>query len=1584
MKLVTKSIATHWIAESKMIRPDWKKFASKFSDNPQYNFEWLCYRLFCKQFDKPYGVFRYKNQSALETNAIEVDGKFIGFQAKFYDTVLSKHHDEIIECLETARRDYADLTTLHFYSNNDWTQAFPGEKGNVKATPTAAETAIKNKAKELGIEIVWCLPSYFDSSFVVETCQNICRMFFLENGSVLDFVDQQKKHTVNILDQIHSQLEFKDKKIQIERDNILAQLKAEKSKISIISGPGGVGKTLEIKKLYSDIHTYIPLFVFKATEFELRSLADFSRIADINEFAEAFSDSERKIIVIDSAEKLLDLSNLDPSKEFIEVLLKNNWQLIFTTRDHYFNDLNFQCINVYREEPKKIHINILTSEYLNELSEINGFKLPSDKKLSELLRIPLYLREYLQAIDDNSALHYLDFKNRLWDTKIKQSSIKREQVFLSLAVKRANHGSFFLQPETAELDIAEELARDGLLSDESSSFFITHDIYEEWALERFINSAFVRKQSKEAFFEEIGQSLPIRRSFRNWVSEKLLLDDQHTKRFLNEILEDADLALFWKDEILVSILLSDYSAPFFDIYKDKLLENDMELTKRICFLLRIACKDVDETMFKQLNIKSEKSFNYIFTKPKGRGWDETIKLLFENLNVIDAKKRKFITPLIKEWSSSVKVGETTRLAGLIALHIYKAKESYYSSGHNDDNPLLITISNSTSEIKAELHELLLDIVANSYSDHRDPYFDLSEYILTSMNSLLISKTLPHDVLKIAKLFWLKSYDNDDNYYLDHQLIQYGLTNSYEFKYFPESAYQTPIYFLIGADFTSTLNFIISFINEVVYNRNQHSDDQIFINLKIKYDGFETEIYDDFDVWSSYRGGNHSPALFTSILMALEKTLLEISIQWNGSDLERLLLHILNQSKSCAIYGLVTSIVLAHPEKTYRVAKILFTIKEAILADKQRLLLDTQYDFNRNLVNQMTGGITNNKFLEDERLEASKATHRFYSLEELFLRYQIFRTADLTDEDFAARQRELWLILDDHLDKITDNYSEESMVWRLALARMDRRKNEIKTEVIDDKVAVSFVPSIDEDLKSFSEQSLERINSPYKYASLKNWAYCKLSGNDNYKQYEDYERSPSDAFKKLDELVEESQALVKSGGDLESFRLHNRGTPCFVCAVLLKHHRGELSDGQIKSCVEVLLNFSERILTHEYTFQLGDGMDACFMLLHELFTFDEEAKLRVTAIVLASLLRNDSMDMWGSEKFSRLGINAICRLGEKYQADAEALLFGYIKLAKKYSEMVDKQYQSGMHRLPRNKKSLLQDLFINNSAVLQDVYSNAIKINATDDLINLGLVEKVIALDIISHCLIAGGDDLFFTLAESSIHDLASEDRNNRDYHSKNSFLKTYTRYVLLSKESDIPKLMAPFILNFQSYELITILMKEFLTAQDGLSTHDNFWAVWNIFKPKVVAMGNTGWFRHDETKVIRAYLFVNGWKDAVEEWNTFQPKDERFFREVSRELASCPSTLFSIAKLLNDVGYCYRNEGIAWLSTILETNAELFSGDLETDTVYYVERYIKRYLHENSQVVRKNLEVKNNVLVILNFLVERGEVSGYLLKETII
>jgi hypothetical protein len=113
-----------------------------------------------------------------------------------------------------------------------------------------------------------------------------------------------------------------------------------------------------------------------------------------------------------------------------------------------------------------------------------------------------------------------------------------------------------------------ELIKDGILGyEDDKGYFITHDIYEEWALEKFINREFSKKENNQKFFKAIGQSLPIRRSFRNWVSEKLLLESEEIKNFIEEIISDTNSDQSWKNEILISILLSDYSDYFFKIFK---------------------------------------------------------------------------------------------------------------------------------------------------------------------------------------------------------------------------------------------------------------------------------------------------------------------------------------------------------------------------------------------------------------------------------------------------------------------------------------------------------------------------------------------------------------------------------------------------------------------------------------------------------------------------------------------------------------------------------------------------------------------------------------------------------------------------------------------------------------------------------------------------------------------------------------------------------------------------------------------------------------------------------------------------------
>jgi len=111
---------------------------------------------------------------------------------------------------------------------------------------------------------------------------------------------------------------------------------------------------------------------------------------------------------------------------------------------------------------------------------------------------------------------------------------------------RAN---FFVTP-VCDAQILDTLVKDGILGYETAGYFITHDIYEEWALEKKIAADYIRKAHNKEFFEQIGESLPVRRSFRNWVSERLLLEDQSIRQFLGEIIQGDDVATFWKRRVM--------------------------------------------------------------------------------------------------------------------------------------------------------------------------------------------------------------------------------------------------------------------------------------------------------------------------------------------------------------------------------------------------------------------------------------------------------------------------------------------------------------------------------------------------------------------------------------------------------------------------------------------------------------------------------------------------------------------------------------------------------------------------------------------------------------------------------------------------------------------------------------------------------------------------------------------------------------------------------------------------------------------------------------------------------------------------
>ncbi|MGZ3578227.1 MAG: AVAST type 4 anti-phage nuclease Avs4 [Syntrophales bacterium] len=1568
-----------------MIKPNWHNFQAKFNDNPQKYFEWFCYLLFCQEFKTPAGIFRYKNQSGIETNPITKDGQVIGWQAKFYDTKLSDNKSELIGMIAKSKRDYPNLTKIICYTNQEWGQG-------KKDTDSKIKKEVEQKAKDSGIEIEWRTASFFESPLVTIENEKIAKHFFTPVKSIFDLLEVKQRHTENVLLGIQTDIDFQDKKIEIDRDELLKRLRVDlnQKQILVVNGVGGVGKTAVIKKLYENVKDDIPFYVFKASEFNKDDLNDLFKEYGLEVFSDAHREETHKVVVVDSAEKLLDLTNTDPFKEFLATLIKDKWQIIFTTRNNYLETLNCEFIEIYKITPGNFDIQNLEQTELTAIAQTYVFSLPEDTKLLELIKNPFYLSEYLRFYTGEN-IDYVNFKEKLWSRIIVKANPSRERCFLAAAFQRANEGQFFVNP-VCDVQILDALVKDGILGYETAGYFITHDIYEEWALEKKIAANYIRKAHNKEFFELVGGSLPVRRSFRNWVSERLLLEDHSIRRFISEIILEDDIASFWKDELWISVLLSDHSNVFFELFKEELLNNDQALLRRLTFLLRLACKEVDYDIFKQFGVTDLDllAMKYVLTKPKGTGWQSSIRFIHDNLERIGIKNIHFVLSVIYEWNQKVKKGETTRLSSLIALRYYQCtieKDVYLSRG-DDKDTLLQTILHGAAGIKAEMEEIFEEVLQCRWNSHGDPYYDLMKAVLTDTDALPVWVTLPEYVLLVADLFWYRPRQEEGYRYHRMEIEEEFCSQVTHHDYFPSSPYQTPIYWLLQFALQKTVDFILAFTNKTAecfshshFAKNGIQEVDVFIE-----EGRYIKQYICDRLWCMYRGTQDSTDLLESIHMALEKYFLEKGKDVDSKILESWLLYLLRNSKSASIPALVTSIVLAFPEKTFNVAKVLFQTKDFFIYDTNRFLLDQQQKSSLIALRNSFGGLNYKNALHDEdRIKACDEPHRKKSLEHLALNYQYFRSEETSEEEAKERQQVIWDIFDKYYSQLPDESRETAAdkTWRLFLARMDRRKMTVTKEVKDEGVVITFNPEIDPKLKEYSEAALKQSSEPMKYMSLRLWARYKKDKDERSKQYEQYENSPQLALQETKEIIKRFEQ-----GEDESFRLFNHAIPADVCSILLTDYFDQLSEGERAYSKEFILQYARASAMPHYQYQVLDGTTSAISALPVLFQHYPGERENIKLILLQTLF-NDSPIGMGGDRYSVFPCMAIYELWEKHFDDMQSLLIGYLLLKPQYEELRKKlrqeSYEEGVFEI--NEGQFHEDFFNEHEHDLGKIMENTISIDDLKDLEQAALYILNTGFQLIPlKKANAGHKRLAVSIIATFATRLLSRDREDRiDYSIRHSFLEKFAYFVLSSSEQDIPDYLKPFLDGFNGSEAVSELFEQFILAEDRLDTYDKFWKVWTLFFEKMVALCKDGdgyWY---VDKIIKSYLFAQTpWKETATDWHTFKDSNSRFFEDIAKSIGHCPSALYALVKSLNNVADRYLNPGISWLSGMLTRNKNLCTKKLETNTLYYLESLVRKYIYKERERIRRTRQLKEEVLVILDFLVEKGSVVGYILRENIL
>ena len=125
-------------------------------------------------------------------------------------------------------------------------------------------------------------------------------------------------------------------------------------------------------------------------------------------------------------------------------------------------------------------------------------------------------------------------------------------------------------------------------------------------------------------------------------------------------------------------------------------------------------------------------------------------------------------------------------------------------------------------------------------NHSDAYVDLCNTILTTTyDNIFVLKTLPDYVIKLSDLFWYKTKTEKTNPLYDYDGIgvekYYSLNSNWHHDYYPASAFQTPIYWLLQFSFKETIDFILDFTNKTIQSYVDSGFDKTVEEIEITID-----------------------------------------------------------------------------------------------------------------------------------------------------------------------------------------------------------------------------------------------------------------------------------------------------------------------------------------------------------------------------------------------------------------------------------------------------------------------------------------------------------------------------------------------------------------------------------------------------------------------------------------------------------------------------------------------------------------------------------------------------------------------------
>lgn len=1409
-----------------------------------------------------------------------------------------------------------------------------------------------------------------------------------------------QKDSNAILQPIKSSVGFGKDEIHFQRTELLEGLSnsINKFQFTFVVGKPGMGKTAVIKDLMNKDYSNASIFVFRADQFNAPTIANVFSSVGINESIEdifsCVSLIPEKIVFIDACEKLLESDPECAFREFLALIKTHpDVKVVLTSRKYAFDLLSLK-FDINYETQQTIEIPPIGDNEFKAVSDryANLNILSKKESIKELLLCPKYLDFALRTIDktnnDLSSLSVTSFKELLWNKLVADSQntkngmpIKREKAFMSIAVKRAKEMKLFTKPDdNIDAEALVCLEKDEVIFQEKDNrkYSPTHDILEDWALVRYVSEKFEDCQNPKDFLMSLGTEPAIRRAFRLWVEDYLIDNNDKLVELIKVLLSDNTVERYWADELLISVFRSDHSSYFFEAFEKDLLLNNSTFFDKCLHIIKTCCKEIvvigDTT----------------FLIPIGDGWKCAMSFISNHVEQLDGIRLSIISFMV-DWYNKLMMkydktdlDEQNAAKSIVLYYIGEIENGTFVLDNNEFyEKSLVSI---LFDLVAVSKEEIISLVKRCY-EHKNKknswklqsfYQKVKERVLSGVGNVHLVNELPELVVEIAWKEWKyvprkEEFPDDHAFIVPHQLHDdecWGININHEF--FPAGIYKTPFYNLLKQYPKEGLAFIVEFVNYAVdfyinasNTRYKHGFTKVDFVID---DESVVSKYACVELWMAFRGFSVTSHLLESLLMSLEKFLLEIAglqSETSRNVLKHVFDYVIKNSNNVAPLAVLSSVTMAYPKEVGPAMLPLLGTKEFYDWDLDRAL--HEYSAMAPMDHKIS-------FAQKERYDSNQLPHR--------KKYQRGLLDFVLDYQFNIRtlNRDLFNLFDRLKEKSLNN---SDIVWKKTLLEMDARNHKIGD--YDPKLGgYPIVPTYNKEVSDFIESNQDEYlqhqqSSMYAKELREAWDVVNMISFEEWQE----------CYKYYIEGKDKTNVLS------DKFYVDR---PVTLACIGLRDFSNRLLQKQKTWCINTIFNTVQNIIKTKYSYGLNINLSYNIT--------EQDIALSSFHLLIKNVANEKEVT-----RIVELMVHLIIAPFAFFEQEKNCIYFretfynNYPEITKKiWFALINLSVYRRNHPIYNRNTNDIQ----NENKYIHSLVSNAnLKTDITTilfDKCEKSMLYRIFVLTPI-HFDDSDFNKFIITVLPMIINDLqVAEDYQNvinvMDYELRTGierylalcFLESNVEHSVpmfkmlidtVQNREQIVKYGRNELLEFVEYVLDFFVIKLHDNGVLGIPKEvykkqiEQFWILWNVFYEMIPENGNHPLIEKLMFDV-RFLLFDDKSVPNENGWFVLENQKE-FYKKVL--LGKGKHHISSAIKVFSTIGNkAFMPDGISWIVEVLKTNPELCKCLITT----HANRMIKRLFYDHISIIKSNRKLIEDYLWVLDKMVELGSSDAYFVRENVI